>query len=558
MAADSLFQTVPVKVQKKSGFDKSHMNLLTTKCGTLTPILVDEVIPNETVNLKVNLSASLPPLASETFMRVDLKAEAFFCPLRLLYGGFEKWFTRAKITNMTGSGMSESTACMPLIEVPGTKAKAGTLMDYLGLKVDSGFTQSTYISPLPMIAYHKIYDDWYRNSLVQQPVFRDFNVTNSNLTGPTQKQVGLLPYITFSEAQGRVGNNILSNTGSASTFADGVSIWDLRQRNFGHDYFTTATPQAQNGDAQSVGLVVPLEPGATSAGTSFTIGALRAANSIQQYLERLNLAGNRYVDQLRGVYNAHLSDGVAQRPILLGSASWNVYSKGIYQTANGGVSGGASGNNPMGNTVGAQYGNAYASGTDFIIKGFTANEPGYIFVIASLVPVVTYGSGTRRYLKHFLGDMGSAQPNGVNGQGDMANPMLQNVGPQPIYGWELGTNLGNVSIFGYQDRYAEYKSMNDELHGLLRDGQTLESFALQRTFGTGNTEISTSFLQIPTTYLDQVSAVEGDISKYGVWIDSYMDYKVSMPLSRYCIPTLQDPAYEHGDEITMRRGGTHL
>ena len=69
--ADFFNEKVPVKVQKKSGFDKSHMNLLTTQVGTLTPILVDEVIPNETVNLKVNLSASLPPLASETFMRVE-------------------------------------------------------------------------------------------------------------------------------------------------------------------------------------------------------------------------------------------------------------------------------------------------------------------------------------------------------------------------------------------------------------------------------------------------------------------------------------------------------
>ena len=58
--ANDLQKNVTVKVQKKSGFDKSHQNLLTTKVGTITPLLCEEVIPNETVNCKVNLSACLP------------------------------------------------------------------------------------------------------------------------------------------------------------------------------------------------------------------------------------------------------------------------------------------------------------------------------------------------------------------------------------------------------------------------------------------------------------------------------------------------------------------
>ena len=86
-SSEKLFSNVQVQVPHKSGFDKSHMNLLTTKCGTLTPILCDEVVPNTTVNLKLNLSATLPPLASDTFMRCDLKAEAFFVPYRHNIGG---------------------------------------------------------------------------------------------------------------------------------------------------------------------------------------------------------------------------------------------------------------------------------------------------------------------------------------------------------------------------------------------------------------------------------------------------------------------------------------
>ena len=67
------YDKVPVKVQKKSGFDKSFQNLFTSKVGTITPILVDELIPNSTVHLKAAITAALPPLASDTFMRCKLK-----------------------------------------------------------------------------------------------------------------------------------------------------------------------------------------------------------------------------------------------------------------------------------------------------------------------------------------------------------------------------------------------------------------------------------------------------------------------------------------------------
>lgn len=85
--------TVMVKVQSLSGFDKSFYHDLTTNVGTLTPALFDELIPNSTVNLNVAASVQLPPLASDAFAKIDLKLEAFAIPHRLLYGGFEKWFS---------------------------------------------------------------------------------------------------------------------------------------------------------------------------------------------------------------------------------------------------------------------------------------------------------------------------------------------------------------------------------------------------------------------------------------------------------------------------------
>lgn len=548
--ANDILRDVNVKVQKKSGFDKSHQNLLTTKVGTITPILVDEVIPNETVNLKVSMSATLPPLASDTFMRCQLKTEAFFVPTRLLNGSYENWLTGDKVRGSTGT---ESDAYMPVFNiVSGTSASTvtgpGTLADYLGYKYITGssgpFVSGGTISALPFIAYHKIWDDWYRNPLITKSCFDKavVNVSSPIVVG-TYKRMRYAPSITYTSDEAASYDLTSSNTQLA--LADGKNVYQLRQRNFGVDYFSTATPNAQNGVAQSVSFNVPTTGSSAGAG-NFTIAALRAANSMQQFLERNNIAGNRMVDYVRAHYGANLSDAVAQRSILLGSAAFDVYSKGIYQTANGT----GNTNNPFDGSVGAEFGSAYASGSDFIIKGFTAMEPGYLFVMTTLVPKVTYSTGVRKYLTHYTG---------LGSQTDMANPILQNVGNQPIYHYELNGNLSSNSVFGYTERFAEFKTMEDELHGLLRDGQNLESFALQRSFPTTySAGITTSFLEIPTNYLDQVTAVNNSVSTYGVWIDSYMDYKVSMPLAQYAIPSLQDPAYEHGVDVKVSRGGTSL
>ena len=545
---DDSFVKAPVAVPKLSGFDKSHQNLLTSKCGTITPILVDELIPGSKVSLKLALSASLPPLASETFMRCSIKTEAFFVPMRLLVGSFENFFTDNPRRILSGSSLESVKAFLPVIagrdpgsgQLPSWQLELGapgSLSDYLGVRsVNPNVFFNHPISALPFLAYHKVFSDWYRNSLVQVESFAPHSIIEVYGSG-----------IVFSPAtspyQYFTSDNYVWNRSDDNFWklADGHSLFALRQRNFGLDYFTTATPNPQQGDAQ----VVTFD---TSGATGqFSIATLRAVNSMQQFKERNNLLGNLYVEQLAGRYGVRPSDGIAQRSLYLGRGEFEVYSKGIYQTS--GFTESTQGtNNPFDGSVGARFGSAYASGDSFIIDGFEAKEPGYLFVMATLVPRVTYSSGIDRMLEHYVGD-GSLS--------DMANPILQNVGPQPIYGRELTGD--NQAIFGYTDRYAEFKTKQDTLHGLLRDGQGLQSFALQRSFELGaDVYIGSDFLEIPTNYLDQVTAVADQLSEYGYWMDCYFDYKVAMPLSKYSLPSLQDPAYEHGKTIVVSKGGSKL
>lgn len=535
---DSSFTKVSVNVPKLSGFDKSHQHLLTTRCGTITPILTDVLIPGSKANVKLALSASLPPLASDTFMRCSIKCEAFFVPFRLLAGSFESWFTDESKRFANGTEFKGVLPCLwpdsPQVWIE--KFGTGSLADYLGYKIENHetFFDSSPISALPFLAYHKCFSDWYRNSLVQQDVF--LPVDNSGAMIQNNPTLASSPW-TFWH-----GNQATMADPGELTLADGVNILDLRQRNFGLDYFTTATPTAQQGEAKKVSF------GTSGATGEFTIAALRAANSLQQFAERNNLAGNQYVDQIYARYGVRPSDGVAQRSLFIGSAEFEVYNKGIYQTAE---SSSEPGPNPFSRDVGNLVGSAKALGNENIVSDFEAKEPGILLINATLVPRVTYSTGVRRYLTNFCGEGSLA---------DLANPILQNVGVQPIYQHELDGEVSptGTDIFGYTDRYAEYKTMNDELSGIVRDGYSLESFALQRSFADSDPKISSDFLQIPIDFMDQVTATTSALSDYGCWIDTYFEYHVSQPLAKYSLPTLQDPAYEHGHSITVHRGGIKL
>lgn len=554
---DDSFVKVPVNVPKLSGFDKSHQNLLTSKVGTITPILIDELIPGSKVNLKLALSASLPPLASDTFMRCSMKVEAFFVPFRLLAGSFESWFTdEAKrfAAYDAGGSTTTPTARKGMLPVIGNldatndatainaMVSAGSLADYLGFKTGSTLALTTdVISALPFLAYHRVYHDWYRNTLVQSDVFLPpTNFSSSDISPRSDgTYAGLSPF-SFFNAQ--FPNYIFNSTASLE-LADGAMLYDLRQRNFGLDYFTTATPSPQQGSAEVVSF-------STSGSTGqFSIAALRAANSLQQFKERNNLAGQLFVEQCRSRYGVCPSDGVAQRSLYLGSAQFEVYSKGIY-TQGQDTSSSVNTRNPFQGTTAAQFGSARASGSQSVVEHFEAKEPGYLLVNATLVPRVTYSSGIHRRFIHYCG---------AGSLSDLANPILQNVGPQPIYQKELTGVASSAYIFGYTDRYASFKTMEDELHGILRDGSSLESFALQRSFAVGaGPTINSSFLHIPVNYMDQVSAVSSSISSYGYWADCYFDYKVAQPLAKYSLPSLQDPAYEHGRTIVIHKGGKRV
>lgn len=581
MASD-LFTKVAVDVPNRSGFDMSHENLFSSKCGTLTPALIDVLLPNDTIDLSAIANVQLPPFASDFFGRIELKLEAFFVPFRLLYGGWKDFITVP--LDFVGQTRPETTpnflrrqvsnVYLPSISVTdGTTDPtngtlkfadylgAGSLADYLGYKVDpstiaSGSSVTLSINALPFIAYHKIWDDWYRDarlvsSCFAKPAYSKTSTSTSVVMSPSFMPYANLTATTQSSAQSSLQSQITNfSFGTATQGGLTVSpmLFDLRQRSFGKDYFTNSTPLPQAGNQQSVGFTVN-----TSTGDgSFSIASLRAANSLQQWLERNNLAGNRYGDQIRANYGIYPADAVTDRCIYLGRVNIPVYAKSVYQTALANTNS-TQNNNPFDATVGATYGAPQGVKSGNLCKKFTVSEHGYLFVMASLVPTAYYSTGVS---KHFY----------YKSITDFGWPLLQGTGDQYISKTELVRdpwNMGSQPVtFGYTQRYSSFKFMPDEVHGLMRDGENLESFALQRSFqaqtagASSAPVISSLFNEIPINFLDQISAVSNNQSSYGYWCDCYFKYYKVSTLAAYSIPTLGELKNVHKETIPL--GGSRL
>lgn len=574
-----LFQDHKVQIKNKSGFDLAHSNFLTQKCGQLTPVCTIPMLPNDTISLGFMSQIKLPPMATSFYGRVDYRLEAFFVPYRILWGGWENFYTQP-IADPYGTAV-ERPHFLPnyqdrFVGKRGVNFKRGSLADYLGIKgaEATSVAERTYYDRinniLPFLAYHKIYDDWYRNANIQKPAFvRKTSFSNGD-------SCGCLPFypstVTVSDTFQNPGNagsdmsvDVDSDTAGfgveneplsslafnsnkfgklivSTKLADGFSLFDLRQRNWSKDYFTTATlyPQ-QSGATAGAGIKSGVnldDPDYNSGGSAtFTISQIRQANILQKWLERNNIAGSRYADQIRATFGVLPSDAMLDRPIFLGGSSFGIYTNSIAQTVN---SDKGSSTNPYSGTAGSDAGQSSGFGKDSLIDKFTATEHGIIMVIGSIVPHATYSTGTSRMFA-------------MSQFGDVPNPMFEGLGQESILTAELSL-LGNDSgtdnrVFGYVDQYAWMKYMNDEVHGLLVDGESLESFSLQRSFNSDSAKLDSSFIQIPLDYLDQVLAVKQVNSGFSSWANFYFDVKKTSLLSQYTIPTLGEPKNTHTETI---------
>lgn len=519
----SIFSKVPVQIPNRSGNDISHHNLLTLKTGQLIPCFTKLMLPNDTIKVSTDLEVQLPPMVSDFYGYIEARVEHFFVPLRLLYGGWKDIVTVSPEQQNSPKIPSLSISCTNEADFK-RKLGAGSLFDYLDFNIRYKFTEAISFkinNVLKAVAYHKIYDDWYRDTRLGKPLFHCVTANSSLSPRTILKQ---LPYLRHTDITITDGE----------TFDDGSDLFTIRQRCWDKDYFTSSTPKPQAGNQSKVTIDT------TGDTHTFSIAQLRAANSLQQWLERNNIAGYRYNDQIFANYGVYPSDSTTDRAIYLGQANIPVYNRAVYQSAQNTAT-----ENPY-NSVGTKYGSSVGAGS-FGFKEFTSTEHGYYMILVSLVPKLNYSSGISRDWSY-------------TDISDIPNHMLQNIGDQEIYLSELDAdfnpaNFFNVfKTFGYIPRFSEHKFMRDEVHGELRDDSTLKHFALQASFS--NPQLGTEFLEIPENYLDDVMVANTANSKLSCWMSMKFAATLITTLSKQCIPTLDRPHDTHTVQIS--NGGNRL
>lgn len=556
---NSVFKKVPAKVQRLNGFDQSHMNLFTGKIGTLIPVLVDRLMPGDKVSLGTTFRVCMPPMATDFLGKVTANVRAFFVPERLLYGGWKEFmmYSGGLADQFKPAGLVRTY--LPTLAPTPSESAQGTLLDYLGLKSELGSSPIySNVASDSALAYHLIWADWYRDPRVQVDPF---------LHGQDGATVAQVRGTRYTSPLG------FATAGGNASFADTSSVFGLRQVNYEKDYFTTAfTDQYGGATPMSVAVapfVLPANPTSSNqsfirreaieGGTglvandstpqsltqigTFTIPQVRIANQLERFAEKMSLSGGVYQDAILAEYGVRPADGLVDRSIYLGSLTASVYNNTVYATNSTG-SPDSQAENPFAGQQGASSANSKAIGSGSFVH-FEAKEHGIFMVLMDVQPHAIYSTGSRRYL--FADGDGFVDKFCV--------PSLAGIGHQAIYQSELvGGTPDPSKIFGFTDRYADLKWHSDEVHGLLRDGASLSAFALQRPFKLSDTPtISSSFIQVGTSDMDNVTAVVSNLSDYGYWCDMYHSYKLVRPLPAYSIPSLE--GLENTKTVMVDRNG---
>lgn len=451
----NLFNTVKMTRPPKNVFDLTHDVKLSCNMGKLVPTLVLECVPGDKFNITCESLMRLQPLVAPVMHRLDWYMHYWFVPHRLLWPNFKNFITNTKVLG--------ALPAFPTLAFGMTDAPPRSLADYLGLPSGAGTDPGNEIvSALPFAAYQMICNEFYRDQ---------------NLSAP----------INFALTDG-------SNNGNSD-------LYQLRSRAWEHDYFTSALPFAQKGDAVTMPIggfqdvlvryndpvgtqvevtTVPdedilLEPGDATPNIgddklmyaetsnieagSTTINDLRRATRLQEWLEKAARGGSRYIESILNHFGVRSSDKRLQRPeYITGTASPIVISEVLNTTGTDDA--------PQGQMAG--HGVAVTSGK---YGSYFCEEHGYIIGIMSVLPKTAYQQGIPR---HFL----------KSSPFDFYWPSFANIGEQEIYNKEIYAWQGGTGdeTFGYTPRYAEYKYMANRVAGDFRGD--LDFWHFGRKFAT--------------------------------------------------------------------------
>ena len=533
-----IFSAVPDIKVPRSLFHRNH-NLKTT-IGTdfLYPIYVDEALPADTFKCKQHIFGRLTTPLTPIMDNIYLDTFYFAVPIRLIWDDFLKFMGERPF------GDDTTVYSVPQLSVDGGVPHY-SLSDYLGIPPEVTCTFST----LWHRAYNLIYNTWFRDE---------------NLCAPVP-----------------VGNR----TETSTSHQESIDDYHLRRRGKRHDYFTSCLPWPQKGEQPAIGVVggiFPVSaaqdmsiylhnsgPSAIASGANISTGAsiavdansaafkvsannthllfpksiaqanlsvdlrnlgavsinaLREAFAIQHYLERLALGGSRYIEQIRAMFGVVSPDARMQRPEYLGGCSVPLNVTSVPQTsATDDVT-------PQGNLAAFVTAKSDCGWS----KSFT--EHCVIIGLANIRADLSYSQGLPRMFSRTT-------------KYDFYFPQLANLGEQAVLNKEIflsGNSSTDNDVFGYQERWAEYRYHPNMISGGFRplsyneepaDGYTsLEYWHLAQKFESTPT-LSSTFIE---EHVPIARTIADNSNHHTTFLlDGWFEVKCARPMPIYSVPGLK-------------------
>lgn len=509
---------------QRNAFDLSRSDIFSASAGMLLPCFVEEVNPNEHFEITPSSFLRTMPLNTAAYTRLKQNVEFYFVPYRLLLRQFPQFIVGTEYGISSFNNLNTYKESLPYLDMQktllalvgaantpvssdhsvdtlGYPAWRGTLrlLDLLGYGVSASDVvkaakanpsmslsdiAALKVNPFRLLAYQKIYFDYYRNPLYELNNPQAFNIDSLYTSSSASNY--LSPW---------------SNSPSATN-----DQFLLRYRNWKKDYFNALSPYFQGSDYLSDDIPAPTFPGTsgssiytdTTAGNKigelggrpsipfgFNMANLRSAFALDK-LYRLTIAAGDgdYASQIRAHYGFDFPHD-SYKSTFLGGIDAPVTISEVITTAT----------TERGEAADI-FGKGLSANRDKTIR-FDSKEHGVILGIFSVVPECDYSSSM---LDKF---------NQKFNREDFFQPEFADLGKQPVVPYEFSSDYFNprsITTMGYINRYAEYKTKVDKVHGEFSPSGSLDAWTTVRQYKSVSGPVTNSFFKINPAVLDKIFA----------------------------------------------------
>lgn len=555
------FNQVPNLEITRSRFKRDQDIKLTFDAGQLIPFYVDEVLPGDTFSIDnvglVRMSTPIFPVMDNCY----LDYYYFFCPDRILWEHWKEFM--GEVTDDPWVQQTEYT--VPQLKIKGGTAEnkfplENSILDYMGIPTKIiGETGELDVNALPIRAYVKIWNEWFRDQNVDNPAInsnKDADVTykdsgkdatlenilqeaytggrplpvnrfhdyfSSTLPSPQRSAESVTIPMTGNAAiyTGDINGNFketeiyLCNTANVAGASQQGRITSIP---YNGSYLTDvqgSTKATGTGGQYTDGYLYADLANVTGA----TINQLRQAFQVQKYFEELARGGSRYREQIYSLFRTRISDKTVQIPEYLGGDRIMINMSQVVQTS------GTTETSPQGNV-------SAMSVTGFGKSAFTKSfeEHGFVIGVCCVRHDHTYQQGLERMFSR-------------KNKLDYYFPVFANLGEQAVLKKELyaqGTETDNEA-FGYQEAWADYRMKPNRICGAFRSNATgtLDSWHYGDNY-TSTPALSQEWMKEGSVEIARTLAVENKVNEPQFIADFLVKNTTVRPMPMYSVPGLID------------------